>query len=58
RYRGLLTSVEAGTVFKKKTKTTWRCRNCGYTHEGDCPPDTCPACAHPQAHFEIKGENW
>lgn len=58
RYNGLLANVEAGTVFKKDKKVTWRCRNCGYLHEGDTAPGTCPACAHPQAHFELLGENW
>jgi rubrerythrin len=36
----------------------WRCRNCGYNHEGNEPPDTCPACAHPKAHFELNPENY
>jgi rubrerythrin len=58
RYRDLATNIEAGTVFKKDKKVTWRCLNCGYLHEGDEAPETCPACAHPQAHFELLGENW
>jgi rubrerythrin len=58
RYLDLLANVEAGTVFKKKEKVVWRCRNCGYLHEGTDAPDLCPACAHPQAHFELLGENW
>ncbi len=58
RYLGLLANVEAGTVFKKKDKVVWRCRNCGYIHEGKEALDTCPACAHPQAHFELLAENW
>ncbi|MBI5521972.1 MAG: rubrerythrin family protein [Desulfarculus sp.] len=58
RFKDLAANIEAGRVFKRQQETTWRCRNCGYIHEGDCAPDTCPACAHPQAHFEIKGENW
>ena len=58
RYLGLLANVEAGTVFKKDKKVVWRCRNCGYLHEGDQAPETCPACAHPQAHFELLAENW
>lgn len=58
RYLGLLKNVEAGTVFKKDKKVVWRCRNCGYLHEGDEAPDVCPACDHPQAHFEILAENW
>ena len=58
RYRDLLNNVEAGTVFSKDEPTVWRCRNCGYTHEGEDAPQACPACAHPQAHFEVLGENW
>jgi rubrerythrin len=58
RYNGLLRNVEAGTVFKKDGKVVWRCRNCGYLHEGDEAPQACPACAHPQAHFELLAENW
>jgi rubrerythrin len=58
RYLGLLANVEAGTVFKKDKETTWRCRNCGYLHEGEEAPHSCPACAHPQAHFEMLAENW
>ncbi|MBI5211192.1 MAG: rubrerythrin family protein [Elusimicrobia bacterium] len=58
RYRGLLKNVEEGTVFKKKAKTTWRCRNCGFTHEGEEALKACPACAHPQAYFEVLAENW
>jgi len=58
RYLGLLANVEAGTVFKKREKVVWRCRNCGYLHEGEQALDMCPACAHPQAHFELLAENW
>lgn len=58
RYLGLLKNVEEGTVFKKSQKVVWRCRNCGYIHEGDEAPQTCAACAHPQAHFELLAENW
>ncbi|OHB73686.1 MAG: rubrerythrin [Planctomycetes bacterium RBG_13_63_9] len=58
RYLGLLANVEAGTVFKKDRKVVWRCRNCGYLHEGEEAPRTCLACAHPQAHFELLAENW
>ena len=36
----------------------WRCRNCGYLVEGQEAPEMCPACAHPQAYFELLGENW
>lgn len=58
RYLDLLANIEAGTVFKKEKKVVWRCRNCGYLHEGTEAPDVCPACAHPQAYFELLGENW
>ncbi len=58
RYRALLKNVQDGKVFKKDAKTTWSCRNCGYTHEGDEAPKACPACAHPQEHFEVKSANW
>ncbi len=58
RYLGLLKNVEAGAVFKKSSPVTWRCRNCGYLHTGAEAPTLCPACAHPQAHFELLAENW
>ena len=58
RYLDLLKNVEDGTVFKKDEKVVWRCRNCGYLHEGSEAPLACPACAHPQAHFELLAENW
>ena len=58
RYLGLLKNVEEGTAFKKDRPVVWRCRNCGYVHTGPEAPDVCPACAHPQAHFELLAENW
>lgn len=58
RYKELAANIEAGKVFKKDASTTWRCRNCGYVHEGEEAIEMCPACAHPQAHFEVLGENW
>jgi rubrerythrin len=58
RYLALAANIEAGRVFKRDGKVTWRCRNCGYLHEGNDAPGTCPACAHPQAHFELLGENY
>ena len=57
-FRDLLANVENGTVFKKDQPAVWRCRNCGYLHEGAEAPGECPACAHPQAHFELLGENY
>jgi len=58
RYNGLLKNIEEGTVFKKSKNVVWRCINCGYLHEGDSAPQICPACQHPQAYFELLGENW
>jgi len=58
RYRDLAENLEGGMVFKRNGTVTWRCRNCGYLHEGNEAPKLCPACIHPQAHFELLGENW
>jgi len=58
RYRDLAANIEAGRVFTRDTEVVWRCRNCGYLHTGTGAPSACPACAHPQAFFELLGENW
>jgi len=58
RYKDLAANIEANRVFKRETKVTWRCRNCGYLHEGEEAVDECPACAHAMAHFELLGENY
>ncbi|HEY3379015.1 MAG TPA: rubrerythrin family protein [Armatimonadota bacterium] len=58
RFLGLLANIENGTVFAKAAPVVWRCRNCGYTHEGADAPKACPACAHPQAYFEVAPANW
>jgi len=58
RYNDLRANVEAGRVFKRDKKVVWRCLNCGYLYEGTEAPKACPACAHPQAYFELLGENW
>ena len=58
RYRKLLKNVKDGTVFKKDTVVKWKCRNCGYVHEGKEAPGECPACAHPQAYYELLSENY
>ncbi|MCB9480902.1 MAG: rubrerythrin family protein [Desulfobacteraceae bacterium] len=58
RFRTLAENIEKGIVFKRNEKVTWRCRNCGYLHDGEEAPGMCPACAHPQAHFELLGENY
>ncbi|MEN6557583.1 MAG: rubrerythrin [Thermoguttaceae bacterium] len=58
RYRGLLENIQAGRVFQRDQPVRWRCLNCGYVHEGPEAPAACPACAHPQAYFEVLAENW
>ncbi|MCJ7615662.1 MAG: rubrerythrin family protein [Desulfobacterales bacterium] len=58
RYLDLASNIEAGRVFKRDEKVVWRCKNCGYLHEGNEAPDMCQACDHPQAHFELLGENY
>jgi rubrerythrin len=58
RYRKLLTNVREGTVFKKDTVVKWKCRNCGYVHEGKDAPEECPACAHPRSYYELLCENY
>ena len=58
RYRDLAANLGNDRVFKRDKTVVWRCRNCGYLHEGKQAPAVCPACDHPQAHFELLGENW
>ncbi len=58
RYLGLLDNIKNNRVFRRTQSVKWKCRNCGYIHEGTEPPEKCPACAHPQAHFELLCENW
>ena len=58
RYNKLATNIEKGEVFKKDEKVLWKCGNCGYVHEGFEAPGECPACAHPQAHFELFKETY
>ncbi|MFH1245390.1 MAG: rubrerythrin family protein [Candidatus Omnitrophota bacterium] len=58
RYRKLARNLKEGKVFKKDTVVKWKCRNCGYVHEGKEAPEKCPACAHPQAYYELFCENY
>ena len=58
RYRKLIENLKGGTVFKKSDSVKWKCRNCGHIHEGPSAPGNCPACAHPQAYFEVAAENY
>jgi len=58
RYEKLAANMDSGKVFKADKSVVWRCLNCGYLFEGPEAPKACPACAHPQAYFELLGENW
>jgi rubrerythrin len=58
RYRALLENIEKDRVFKRKEVKKWRCRNCGYVHEGTEPPEVCPACTHPKSYYELLAENY
>jgi len=58
RYRKLLKNLTEGIVFKKEKVATWKCRNCGYVHEGKEPPEKCPACGYPQSYYELLCENY
>ena len=58
RYEAFVSNISGGQVFKKDAPVKWRCRNCGRVIEGNSAPETCPACLHPQAHFEVCAENY
>ena len=58
RYRALLKNIETTEVFKKSTVKVWECRNCGHIVVGECAPEVCPTCNHPQSYFEISADNY
>jgi rubrerythrin len=58
RYRTLYDNLENGKVFKRNEKVVWKCRNCGFLHEGTVAPKLCPACQHAQSYFEIEATNY
>jgi rubrerythrin len=58
RYLALLKNVEEGKVFKKDRLVKWKCRNCGYMHEGASAPEKCPACGYPKSFYELLCENY
>jgi len=58
RYRKLYANLESGKVFEREGVIVWKCRNCGYLHEGKKAPKKCPACLHPQSYFEIQETNY
>ena len=58
RYQKLLDNLKNGTVFKRKEKQIWVCKNCGHVYYGYEPPEKCPVCDHPKAYFQIKASNY
>ena len=58
RFTKLYNNLNDGHVFERDGKVYWKCRNCGYVHQGEKAPKTCPACLHPQSYFEIKESNY
>ena len=58
RYNKLIANIENNEVFKKSSPVRWKCRNCGYVHEGVEAPDLCPTCVHEKKYFEIKETNY
>ena len=58
RYLKLLQSIKDGSVFEKKEKVVWICRNCGHIVTSESAPQVCPVCTHPQAYFELRPLNY
>jgi rubrerythrin len=58
RYKKLIENIEKNKVFRSDKIVKWKCRNCGYVHKGTTPPNTCPACNHPQSYYELLAENY
>ena len=58
RYRKLLKNLQDGKVFVREESVKWKCRNCGYVHEGNEAPDVCPACRHGREYYEVWVESY
>ncbi len=58
RFKKLLSNIEGGLVFSRDGEAIWICRNCGHVVIGAKAPEICPVCAHPQAYFELKANNY
>lgn len=58
RYKKLAENIENGEVFARLDENVWVCRNCGHIHIGKTAPEICPVCAHPQAYFELRNNNY
>ena len=58
RYKKLLQNIEGDLVFSKDGDAVWQCANCGHIVVGKKAPEVCPVCAHPQAYFQVRAENY
>ncbi|SFR10897.1 rubrerythrin [Desulfoscipio geothermicus] len=58
RFNALLENIKQNKVFQREEKVIWKCRNCGYLHEGESAPENCPACAHPRSYYELWCANY
>lgn len=58
RFLALRDNILQGKVFKRDRVVKWKCRECGYVHEGTEPPEVCPACGHSKNYYELLVENW
>ena len=58
RYKKLLQNIEGDLVFSKDGDAVWQCSNCGHIVVGKKAPEVCPVCAHPQAYFQVRAENY
>lgn len=58
RYRRLYANIKNGVVFERDGVVVWQCSNCGHIHVAKNAPEICPVCAHPQAYFQLKSENY
>ena len=58
RYLKLVKNLEDGLVFSRDGDVIWQCQNCGHIVIVKKAPEVCPVCAHPQAYFQIKAENY
>ena len=54
RYQKALDELKANKLYKKEEKVFWICKECGYIHEGQEPPEECPLCGHPCDYFRVK----
>lgn len=58
RFKALLEKMRQGKVFRRDSVVTWKCRVCGYLHEGRETPQNCPVCYYSRAYFEVLTEEF